>query len=114
CCSGLKSQRLGQIQLAFVFQGIRKPWRLPLIAEVRRGGAAELDGTERFSGAARPAAMVPGTHDQIVVMRSIEPLERVVDPNRSVEVFLIPPSSDTQRGHRRLPDRRNHRLTFPE
>ena len=41
-------------------------------------------------------------------------LERIVDANRTVEVFLIPPAGDAERRHLHVVNRGDQRLPLPE
>ena len=55
-----------------------------------------------------------GPDDEEVPIRLIVLLERAVDRDRPVEVFLIPPARDVERRHRDAREVRAHRLPLPE
>src|SRR6185503_1512365 len=69
---------------------------------------------EAIAGSRGPAAVPPRADHQVVQFRGVVLLERAVDPDRAVEVFLVPPAGDAQRRHLYRSDLWNHRLPLPE
>src|SRR5512146_3467333 len=93
---------------------IREERRLNAVAAVLRRGAAEVDVAERAPFARVPAAVIPGTDDEEVLVVAVELLEAFVDRHGTVEVFLVPPAGHIERGNRDLRERGNERLALPE
>src|SRR6185369_11493106 len=81
---------------------------------ISRGWTAKIDAAELAAVAPGPAAVVPWTDHQEVLFRSIVALEQLVDLDRAVEVFLIPPPGNVQNGHRHAGQPGSECLTFPE
>src|SRR5215211_7488629 len=75
---------------------VRKERRQYLTPEIPTGIAAEIDGTKPAAAAA-PTAVVPWTHYKIYLIVPIILFERLIQYQRSVHIFLIPPSADDQR-----------------
>ncbi len=93
---------LGQVERAFILEPIRKPRRLDLLAEQYGRVGAELDRAQTVAVASCPATVVPGADDEIVDPLGVVLLQRVVDRQRTVEIFLVPPAGHRKRryGHR--------------
>ena len=51
---------------------------------------------EAIGPATRPAAMVPGPHDQEVLVLLVVPFEELVNPERSAKVLLVVPTADKE------------------
>src|SRR6185295_11121013 len=110
----LEGERLRQVELPFVFEEVGEPRRLDLVAEVLASRAVERNRAKPIAGPRRPPAVPPRSDDEIVLFRAVVLLERVVDPDRSVEIFLVPPAGDAERRHLHRADLRDHRLALPE
>src|SRR6185369_14973137 len=78
------------------------------------GCTAEVDAAEFISLTARPAAMIPWTNDEKVLLRGVVPLEQLVDLDWTIEVFLVPPTCDVQGWHCDTIQPRRKCLAFPE
>src|SRR5215813_4652168 len=64
---------------------------------IRGGGATEFNTAKLLAVAPRPSAMIPGADDQEVLVGRIMLLEQLIDFQRTIKVFLIPPSRDVER-----------------
>jgi hypothetical protein len=99
---------------ALIFQVVREERGHHVAAVMRRGIAAKVDAAERAAGAARPAAVIPRSDDEKVLAPGVVLLQQLVDLDRPVEIFLIPPAGHVQRGHRDPVQPRRKRLPLPE
>src|SRR5215207_3208377 len=67
-------------------------------AKISTGIVAEIDRAEP-PAAATPSSMIPRPHDKVNLIVTVGLFERFVERQRSVKIFLVPPSSDDQRRH---------------
>src|SRR5436190_11915286 len=88
---------LGQVELPFVLEPVGEPRRLNPVLEIERGRSSEVDVAKLRAARAGPTTVIPRTHNQVVQVLRVVLLEQLVDTNRPIKVFLIPPSSDVQR-----------------
>src|SRR5688500_17450607 len=58
--------------------------------------------------------MVPRTHDQEILFLCIVAFEQLIDFDRTVEIFLVPPSGHVERRHCHAIEPRCKRLPLPE
>ena len=87
-----KGNGLGLLERASILEIEGKPRRLDLFSVVSGGGAAEPDSAEAVSFGAVPAAVIPWAHRQKVHLLLVVLFQGFVDPQRAVEILLIPPS----------------------
>ena len=98
---------------AFVFQVMREERRQNVFAIVRGSRTAKIDGSKFAAFTSRPAAMVPRTDHEKVLLLRVVPFRKLVDLDWAVEVFLVPPR-DVQRRHGHARQPRLKALSFPE
>src|SRR5688572_2693800 len=102
------------LRTALVFQIVREERRENVLAIVFRRRASEIDRSKLAAFTSRPAAVVPRTDDEEVLFRRVVTFEQFVDLDWTVEVFLVPPTSDVQRRHRNSSEPRLEALPLPE
>src|SRR5438034_1019302 len=73
--------------------------RVYAVAEVFAGIHAEADVAELVARPARPPPVVPRADHEEVPVEGVVPLQQLVNPQRPVEVFLVPPAADVQCRH---------------
>ncbi len=112
--AGPERQRFARRRRALILQVVREERRHHVAAVMRGGVAAEVDAAQRAAGAARPAAVIPRSDDEKVLVLRVVLLEQLVDLDRPVEIFLIPPAGDVERRHRDAVQPRRERLPLPE
>ena len=112
--AGAERQRFARRRRALILQVVREERGHHVAAVMGGGVAAEIDAAQRAAGAARPAAVIPGSDDEKVLLLRVVFLEQLVDLDRPVEIFLIPPAGDVERRHRDAVQPRRKRLPFPE
>ena len=109
-----KHGRFRRFEIAEVFQIVRKERRLNLLTVVLAGCRLEIDRADLLTWAVAPSTMPPRPDDNRVFAPRVMLLELAVDRQRSIKIFLIPPTADTQRRHRHAFEIRLHRLLLPE
>src|SRR5262249_20565170 len=102
------------LEIAAILEIEGEERRLDAVAKVLRRRASEIDVAELLAFARVPAAVIPRTDDEEVLVVFVELLQPLVDLYRAVEVFLVPPPGDVERRHRHLGERRDQRLLLPE
>src|SRR5437868_6600704 len=104
--------RLYELSLVLEIEGEERCLDLRSIVLTR--GRAEVDVAELLSRSAAPTTVSPWANDEEVAIGPIVLLELAIDHDRPVEIFLVPPSRDVERGHRDAGEIRTHRLSLPE
>src|SRR5687768_234780 len=99
---------------AFPIQMISEEWSLYLFAEIFAGRAAEFYFAKLVARGAIPAAMIPGAYDQIIQALDILLFQFLIDFQRAIKVFLIPPTRDVQGRHIHLRQILRGGLLLPE
>src|SRR6185503_12569715 len=112
--TGLKRQRFGLIEFAFVLQIEGKPRMKNLSAKVLTRRAAKIDVSQFISGETVPSAVVPGAGHQVIDMIGISLLQNLICLYWAIKVFLVPPAGDVHDGHRDLLELIHQRLLLPE
>src|SRR5437868_12360881 len=110
----LECRCLWQVELPFVLEPVGEPRRLNPVLEIERGWGSEVDVAKLRAARARPTTVIPRTNNQVVQVLRVVLLEQLVDTNRPVKVFLIPPASDVQRRYGDPIHIWRHCLTLPE
>src|SRR5688500_1791970 len=110
----LEGGRFRQLEIALPLQPVREERPLYLLPEMASGRAAEVQGSQSLPGGSSPAAVVPRSDDEEVEIRRVTLLELPVDLDGTVEVFLVPPAGDVERGDAWPIDLRRHGLALPE
>src|SRR5262249_39109832 len=83
-----------------VLQILSEKRRKDLLAEIKRGVAAELDGPQRAAVSNHLAMMPRADDEEDLVVRAVLRLDRLVDGGSAVDVFLVPEAMDQH--HRRF------------
>ena len=96
--SGSEGQRLGQICLPLSFKMIGEERRKNLPPVIFRGETAEFDTAELLSFPAAPAAVIPGTDDEKILVVGVVLFQQLSNLQGAVEILLIPPAGDIQGG----------------
>src|ERR1043165_6204981 len=81
---------------------------------MHRGLTAEVYAAELTAVTTRPPAVVPWSSDEKFLFRYVVTFEQLVDPDWTIEVFLVPPTRDVQRRHGDAIEPRRECLAFPE
>src|SRR5882762_10588863 len=97
--AGLKSQRFRLLKLSFVLQIIGEPWPQDVRAKVLAGGTPKINVAQLVAGRAIPSAMIPRAGNQIVNVIRVGLLQNLIRLDGSIEVFLVPPTSDVHDRH---------------
>ena len=113
---GAEDPRLrdGRAVLVLVLEVVGEQRGHDLLAELAGRGAAERDRPQAVAVAPHPAAVVPRADDQGVQAVAVLLLEGLVDPERAVEILLVPPAGDVQRRHAGAAQTRGDGLLAPE
>src|SRR5262249_56897642 len=93
---------------------VSEPGSENISAKVLACRAAKIDVSEFVAGQPVPASMIPGTCDQVIQVICVVLFQNLIGLDRTVKVFLIPPSRDMHDRNRRLFELTNQRLLLPE
>src|ERR1051326_2087042 len=103
-----EGHRLRTFGSSLSFQVIIEERNEDVLSVIGRGWTAEVDAAEFTAVTSRPATVVPWTNHEEILFRSVVSFEQLVNFQRTVEVFLIPPARNVQRryGHTVQPRRK--------
>ena len=91
-----------------------KPRRANLLAEIFTGRHSKIDIPQLIAIAPLPATMVPGADDDVVQMILVGFLKHFIGFQGTVEVFLIPPTTNVHRGYPQWLQLIGERLALPK
>src|SRR5207247_725919 len=88
--AGLKRKRLRHLERPLVFEEIGEPRSLNRIAKILGGGTVERDRPQAIARLRAPAPVVPGADNKVVLVLRVETLQRLVNSQRTIKIFLVP------------------------